>query len=67
MINLYDVWWQLCYTNVCVCLNPIILQSKIKLEFMYICIRGNTSAPVSTNLPLYIAAVHSNKLMFSEN
>jgi hypothetical protein len=40
---------------------------KIKLEFMYICIRGNTFAPVSTILPLYIAAVLSSKLMFSEN
>jgi hypothetical protein len=40
---------------------------KIILEFMYICIRGNTFAPVSTILPLYIAAVLLNKLMFSEN
>ena len=48
-------------------LNPILIQSKIKLEFMYIYIIGNTFAPVSTILPLYIAAVLSNKLMFSEN
>jgi hypothetical protein len=40
---------------------------KIKLEFMYICIRGKIFEPVSTILPLYIAAVLSNKLMFSEN
>ena len=40
---------------------------KIILEFMYICIRGNTFAPESTILPLYIAAVLLNKLMFSEN
>ena len=52
---------------VCVCLNPIILQSKIKLEFMYICIKGNNFAPLSTILPLYITAVLSSKLMFSEN
>ena len=31
---------------------------------MYTCIRGNSIAPVSTILPLYIAAVLSNRLMF---
>jgi hypothetical protein len=34
---------------------------------MYICIRGNSFAPVSTILPLDIAAIPSNRLMFSEN
>jgi hypothetical protein len=42
-------------------------ESKIELDFMYIYIRGNIFAPVSTILPLYIAAVLSNKLIFSEN
>ena len=42
-------------------------QSKIKLEFMCMCIRGNSFAPVSTILPLYIAAVLLNRLMLSEN
>jgi hypothetical protein len=32
-----------------------LTQSKIKLEFMCLCIRGNSFAPVSTILPLYIA------------
>jgi hypothetical protein len=67
MINLYDVWWQLFLTNVCVFLNPILIQSTNKLGFMQTCVRGNAFAPVSTTLPLYIAAVLSNKLMFSEN
>jgi hypothetical protein len=31
------------------------------------CIRGNSFAPVSTILPLYIAAVLLNRLMLSEN
>ena len=48
-------------------LNPILIQSENKLEFMYKCVRGNSFAPVSTILPLYIAAVLSNTLMFSEN
>ena len=30
---------------------------KIKLEFMYICVRGNDFVRVSTILPLEIAAV----------
>jgi len=47
--------------------HPILTLSNIKLEFMYICIRGNSFAPVSTILPLDIAAVLSNRLMFSEN
>ena len=42
-------------------------QSKIKLEFMCMCIRGNSFGPVSTILPLYIAAVLLNRLMLSEN
>jgi hypothetical protein len=67
MINLYDVWWQLFKTNVCVFVNPIIMQSKIKLEFKNICLSGNSFAPVCTILPLDISAVLSNKLMFSEN
>jgi hypothetical protein len=67
MINLYDVWWQLLKTNVCVFVKPIQIQSKIKLEFMYICLSGNCFAPVCTILPLNIAAVLSSKLMFSEN
>jgi hypothetical protein len=33
---------------------------------MYICIRGKSFAPVSTILPLDIAAIPSNRLMFSE-
>ena len=56
MINLYDVWWQLFYTNVCLFVHPIL---TIKLEFMYIIIRGNSFAPVSTNLQLDIAAILS--------
>ena len=44
-----------------------LTQSKIKLEFMYICIRGNAFARVSSILPLYIADVLLNRLMFSEN
>jgi hypothetical protein len=51
----------------CVFLNPILIKSKNKLEFMYKCVRGNSFALVSTILPLYIAAVLSNTLMFSEN
>ena len=47
--------------------DPIIMQSKIKLESMYICLSGNSFAPVCTILPLDIAAVLSSKLMFSEN
>jgi hypothetical protein len=35
---------------VCVFLNPIIIQSKNKLEFMYTCVRGNSFAPVSTTI-----------------
>ena len=44
-----------------------LTQSKIKLEFMCMCIRGNSFAPVSTILPLYIVAVLLNRLMLSEN
>ena len=44
-----------------------LTQSKIKLEFMCMCIRGNSFAPVSSILPLYIAAVLLNRLMLSEN
>jgi hypothetical protein len=44
-----------------------LTQSKIKLEFMWMCIRGNSFAPVSTSLLLYIAAVLLNRLMLSEN
>ena len=40
---------------------------KNKLEFMYTCVRVNCFAPVSTTLPLYLAAVLSSTLMFSEN
>jgi hypothetical protein len=42
---------------VCVFVRPFVAQSNIKLEFMYICIRGNSFAPVSTILPLDMAAV----------
>jgi hypothetical protein len=45
------------YKCVCVFVRPFVAQSKIKLEFMYICIRGNSFAPVSTILPLYMADV----------
>ena len=34
---------------------------------MCMCIRGNSFAPVSTILSLYIAAVLLNRLMLSEN
>jgi hypothetical protein len=44
-----------------------LTQSKIKLEFICMCIRGNSFAPVSTILPLYIAAVLLKRLMLSEN
>ena len=44
-----------------------LTQSKIKLEFMCMCIRSNSVASVSTILPLYIAAVLLNRLMLSEN
>jgi hypothetical protein len=44
-----------------------LTQLKIKLEFMYICIRGNAFEPVSSILPLCIAAVLLNRLMLSEN
>ena len=44
-----------------------LTQSKIKLEFMCMFIRGNFFAPVSTILPLYIAAVLLNRLMLLEN
>jgi hypothetical protein len=30
---------------------------KIKLEFVYICVRDNDFTPVSTILPLYIAVI----------
>jgi hypothetical protein len=49
---------------VCVFVHPIL---TIKLEVKYICIRGNSFAPVSTILQLDIAAILSNRLMFSEN
>ena len=39
-----------------------LIQSKIKLEFICMCIRGNSFAPVSTILPLYIAAVLLNAI-----
>ena len=42
-------------------------QSKIKLEFMCMCIRGSSFEPVSTILSLYIAAVLLNRLMLPEN
>ena len=44
-----------------------LTQSTIKLEFLCICVRGNAFATVSTMLPLYIAVVLLNRLMFSEN
>ena len=47
--------------------EPILIQSKIKIGFMYICLSGNSFAPMCTILPLDIAAVLSSKLMFSEN
>jgi hypothetical protein len=37
--------------------EPILIQSKIKIGFMYICLSGNSFAPVCTILPLDIAAV----------
>ena len=38
-------------------MRPFVTQSKIKLEFMYICIRDNSFAPVATILPLDMADV----------
>jgi hypothetical protein len=39
-----------------------LIQSKIKLEFICMCIRGNSFVPVYTILPLYIAAVLLNAI-----
>jgi hypothetical protein len=44
-----------------------LVKSKIKLEFIYICLSGNSFAPMCTILTLDIASVLSSKLIFSEN
>jgi hypothetical protein len=53
--------------QMCACVWIQLYYNQQLITFMYICIRGNIFAPVSTILPLYIAALLSNKLMFSEN
>jgi len=42
---------------VCVCAPNSNKNKKIKLVFMYICVRGNDLASMSTILPLDMAAV----------